>query len=150
MQTQVYRTQKIYSSKRSRKTSQRWIMSNYKVPNFQRKISLQIIGVCFVRWIILQSFIHQNKYQENQFSSHSSDLLEPGNCYLGRSYEGLWLNHFLIRTYFPTIESVCAPKMWAQILLNKLQCSFTYVDSIIFHCNNFEHIFVVTVVNCLS
>ena len=36
-----------------RKTIQRWIMSSSKVSNFQRKISLQIMGFCFVWWIFL-------------------------------------------------------------------------------------------------
>ena len=47
---------KIYSSKGSRKTSQRWINvthSNSKSSNFQQKISLQIMSFCFEWWTLL-------------------------------------------------------------------------------------------------
>ena len=47
---------KIYSSKGSRKTSQKWINvthSNSKSSNFQQKISLQIMSFCFEWWTLL-------------------------------------------------------------------------------------------------
>ena len=60
----------------------------------------------------LQRFIHQNKYKKNQFSLHSSDFLEPRNCYLARSLlKASSLTSVLPRHIFVPLNQYVLPKI---------------------------------------